>query len=257
MPRVASKEKLERVAAEYLTNGNSWLQAMLSAGYAKSYSVRFSAKISDNAIVKAAVTAMSLQLSRKTGFTLQKIQEGHIELFELAKMKGDLATATQNWISIGKTIGCYTDTVNSGPGLTLNISGVTDNSPKSIDSKEFMLSDGKVVSDTWLGGKGENRLDRLPQDERTDGGGCTAAIGIEPDKQGISQEPGIAGDTADSSQPVIADDTIDSAVTDSPGPSPDSQAASPDITQPADIAPPADAPATDSDAQAEGTINEK
>jgi hypothetical protein len=116
-----TQEKANRIAANYMSNGNLIVKALIDTGYKKSYADKMSNKILDNVLVKNAISQLRANLELKTGLTIEKCQKEHEQMQQLCLAKGDRTNATANLIAKYKTIAAYKDKAIVDTNVVINV----------------------------------------------------------------------------------------------------------------------------------------
>ena len=93
---------------------NNQRQSAAKAGYSKNTGITACQNILAKHSVKQAMVEYKADISSKQAITVEYIQSEHERLAALAESKGDLVTATRNKEDLGRTIGVYTENINTG-----------------------------------------------------------------------------------------------------------------------------------------------
>jgi len=99
----------------YLSNGYNASRAAETAGYKgnENYLGVCGNRLINNDKIKSEIANKTAQTSKKCGITIATIQSELEELRQLALYKGDYSTAARCLELKGKTVGAYTDNINS------------------------------------------------------------------------------------------------------------------------------------------------
>jgi hypothetical protein len=90
MAKQLTDERLKAIAAEYMTNGQQKVKALLSVGYSKNYSEHCGLKIFDNDRFKQILAQLQAKIDIKTDFTVEFVRQEMVNLLNAAKTKDDL-----------------------------------------------------------------------------------------------------------------------------------------------------------------------
>ena len=130
-----SKEKARLIASEYCTNGYRKVDALLSAGYSKSYSNKVGLKLYDNDLVKQCIASIEASTRTEVTLTADIIIDKLLKLADIKPLsdQDNIKPLTNTDIKsalelLGKKLALWTDNVNTS-GNELNIT--VNNKPES------------------------------------------------------------------------------------------------------------------------------
>jgi len=111
MSRTISKEKAEKIAKEYITNGYIKADAMLKCGYTRNYAYTGEGQhiTFNNHQVIEAIKAEQHKLQHKLEITAEKVIKDLEEERSLALKKGDISSAIRASELQGKVIALFVD----------------------------------------------------------------------------------------------------------------------------------------------------
>ena len=85
MPRHVSKDKIDSVASEYLTNGFNEIEAMVSCGYSRVYARNQHKKLfGDNSELRCVIEQKRAKLAAKTEYTVEQARQEYQQALDLA-----------------------------------------------------------------------------------------------------------------------------------------------------------------------------
>ena len=105
----------QRKFVEEIVKGESGTKAAIKANYSKKTAHSIGCENLSKPIIKKAIESRLLDIKAKTEVTIENIQLKHQKMQEIALEKGDLPTVTANIIAEGRTIGVYSDNLNTIP----------------------------------------------------------------------------------------------------------------------------------------------
>lgn len=131
-----SKEKAMLIASAYVTNGFNKTEALLSAGYSKTYSMNVGLKLFANDRVLEAMRRLSAVAIVKTGYSIEQSQaeyeQARIQAIQLKQPAAAVSAITGK----ARLHALDKDAGSKGDGLNINITEANDK-PKLVKIEDI------------------------------------------------------------------------------------------------------------------------
>ena len=123
MPSIKQESTAEAIARAFTSNGRNEEQAMLTAGYSKTYARSgLGHRIYSDIRVKAAIARIDEEARVKHDITVDDVQQMYVDGYEVAKKQRNSTGMATNTTGIARLHGMLTDNVNDNrEGLTINV----------------------------------------------------------------------------------------------------------------------------------------
>jgi len=159
-----SKEKVERIAQEYCSNGFNKTQGLLAVGYTKQYAESgLGHKVYGNIRVRDAIDAILSKEEAKSTYNKLKAEEEYTQAFDLAKSQGNVPAMVAATRGKAKLYGLEADLGQTTGGISLVVQERSVQA-KTLDAKptpeqaekrftELLQADKKVEGGYVVAGK--------------------------------------------------------------------------------------------------------